>query len=220
MAEHLYFFIDEGGNLDFSDHGTKYFTLTCLSKERPFRAYQEITELKYDLIENGINLEYFHASEDSWPVKNKCIDIISKNLQGIRVDSVIIEKRKAVAGLRQDEVFYPKMLGYLIRYVVQQYTIENYSMLHIFTDRIPVNKKRRAIEKAIKITLSEMLPDQCRYKIFHHDSKSNCDLQIADYFNWLIGRKWGRGETILYNRVQKVIKSEFDIFKTGGMYYY
>jgi len=60
----LYPFLDEGGNLDFSKNGTKYFVLSSLAKERPFYAGKELIELKYDLVELGTNLEYFHAAED------------------------------------------------------------------------------------------------------------------------------------------------------------
>lgn len=38
----LYIFLDEGGNFDFSTGGTKYFTITALSKERPFEAYLSV----------------------------------------------------------------------------------------------------------------------------------------------------------------------------------
>ena len=39
----LYIFLDEAGNLDFSPNGTKYFVLGGITKERPFRAYKELT---------------------------------------------------------------------------------------------------------------------------------------------------------------------------------
>ncbi|MBI4325920.1 MAG: DUF3800 domain-containing protein [Chloroflexi bacterium] len=39
----LYLFLDEAGNLDFSPSGTRYFMLGSVTKERPFRAYQELT---------------------------------------------------------------------------------------------------------------------------------------------------------------------------------
>ena len=57
----LYIFLDEGGNMDFSPSGTKYFTLTSLSKERPFEAHKPLCELKYNLIELGTEIEYFRA---------------------------------------------------------------------------------------------------------------------------------------------------------------
>jgi hypothetical protein len=60
----LYVFLGEGGNFDFTAGGTPYFLFSSIAKERPFAAYQDMTELKYDLIETGANIEYFHAAED------------------------------------------------------------------------------------------------------------------------------------------------------------
>jgi hypothetical protein len=59
----LYLFLDEAGNLDFSRSGTRYFLLGCITKERPFRAYQELTEVKYDLIEQGIEMPRSQKSD-------------------------------------------------------------------------------------------------------------------------------------------------------------
>lgn len=67
----LYIFIDEGGNLDFSKRGTTYFTLTTLSKVRPFVIYEPLVNLKYDLWEKGIHFEYFHATEDTQVTRNE-----------------------------------------------------------------------------------------------------------------------------------------------------
>lgn len=49
--KNLYIFIDEGGDMVFSEKGTRYFTLTALTKTRPFTTHQTLTELKYDLWE-------------------------------------------------------------------------------------------------------------------------------------------------------------------------
>ena len=65
IDQFLYVFLGEGGNFDFTAGGTPYFLLTSIVKERPFAAYQDMTELKYDLIETGANIEYFHAAEDA-----------------------------------------------------------------------------------------------------------------------------------------------------------
>src|SRR5258708_40335839 len=72
----LYIFLDEAGNLDFSRNGSKYFVLGCITKERPFQAYKELTEFKYDQVERGTALEYFHASENAQAVRNGVFDII------------------------------------------------------------------------------------------------------------------------------------------------
>ncbi len=220
MAKYLYIFLDESGNFDFSSSGTRYFIFTSITKERPFEAYKELTELKYDLVEMGMDIEYFHSSEDSQDVRNQVFQIISDRLNGIRVDSLIVEKRKTGPAFRELEKFYPRMLGYLLRYIIERLQLAGVSEVIIFTDQIPISRKREAIEKAIKITLSQMLPKGIRYRVLHHDSKSNVDLQTADYCNWAIYRKWSRGDERSYNLIRTAIRSEFDIFRSGSTYYY
>ena len=99
----LYIFLDEAGNLDFSSNGSKYFVLGGITKERPFHAYKELTEFKYDQVERGTALEYFHASENTQAVRNGVFDIIEKNLAGVAVDAIIVEKQKVDATLRAEE---------------------------------------------------------------------------------------------------------------------
>src|SRR3989338_2221769 len=216
----LYIFLDEGGNFDFSTGGTKYFTLTALSKERPFEAYMPLCELKYDLIELGTEIEFFHAAEDRQAVRNSVFDIIHQHLKGTRIDSLIVEKRKTGPALQKEELFYPEMIGYLLPYVIKGYDLSVFDRVLVFTDTIPINRKRKAIEKAIKQTLAQKLPDDVTYEIFHHASKSKYDLQIVDYCNWAIYRKWEMGDDKSYQVIRNVIKSEFDIFRTGERYYY
>lgn len=73
---YLYLFLDEGGNLDFSPQGTRHFILTSVAKECSIQIHLPLTEFKYDLIEFGINLEYFHASEDNKTVRDRVYKII------------------------------------------------------------------------------------------------------------------------------------------------
>ena len=117
-----------------------------------------LSSLKYDLIEVGLDIEYFHASEDRQAVRDQVFAIISNNLRDFRIDSLIVEKRKTGPALQVLERFYPKMIGYLIRYVLEPRNLRDYAEVIVITDSIPVSRKREAIEKAVKQTLSRMLP--------------------------------------------------------------
>lgn len=112
------------------------------------------------------------------------------------------------------------MIGYLIRYVVEPKNLKNYTEVIVITDTIPFSRKREAIEKAVKQTLSRMLPIGTKYRILHHASKSCVGLQVADYCNWAIFRKWERGDLRSHDLIRSGIQSEFDIFKSGKRYYY
>lgn len=216
----LYIFLDEAGNLDFSATGTRFFLLGAVTKERPFNAYKDLTELKYDLAELGTSLEYFHAAENAQPVRSRVFDIVRRHLTGIRIDALVVEKRKTGPALRAEEQFYPRMLGYLLRHILDQHNLSLYREVIVFTDSLPVQKHRAALEKAVKTTLAAVLPATARYRLFHHASKSNLDLQIADYCTWAIYRKWNSGDLRSYQHIQPAVTSEFDIFRTGTTFYY
>ena len=85
----LYVFLDEGGNLDFSPSGTRYFTLTGVTLSRPFPCDSELHALRFDLIETGLDIEYFHASEDRQPVRDKVFEIVRGSLSRFRADSIM-----------------------------------------------------------------------------------------------------------------------------------
>ena len=219
-AQSLYIFLDEGGNLDFSTNGTKYFTVSAITKTRPFSLDQALLSLKYDLMEEGLPLDRFHASEDKQAVRNRVFAAISKHLSEFRIDSLIVEKRKTQLQLQEQAKFYSAMLGYLLRHVFKEAHGEQYQQIIVQTDTLPVKKKREAFEKAIKTTLASMLPDTATYRVLHHESRSSIGLQAADYCNWAIYKKWTDGDERSYALIKAGIKSEFDIFKTGTDYYY
>lgn len=125
----LYIFLDEGGDLNFSQSGTKFFTLTCVTKCRPFALDDHLLSLKYDLLEEGLGLERFHASEDRQHVRNRVFEKIANSLKSFRIDSIVVEKRKTQPQLRVEETFYAVMLGYLLKHVFKKASSEKYSQV-------------------------------------------------------------------------------------------
>lgn len=73
--------------------------------------------------------------------------------------------------------------------------------------------RAQAIDKAVKTALSAMLPEQVKYRVLHHASRSSFGLQVADYCNWAIYRKWEREDERSYELIRTRVRSEFDIFR-------
>ena len=219
-ARYLYVFLDEAGDFNFSPTGTKFFTLTTTCRTRPFTWDSPLLSLKYDLIETGLDIEYFHAAEDRQAVRDRVFGVIGQSIAEMRLDSLIVEKRKTGSALQVAEKFYPKMIGYLLKYVLHPRNCAAFDEVIVITDNIPISRKRKAIEKAIKLVLARMLPKDTRYSLLHHASKSCVGLQVTDYCNWALFRKWERGDSRSYDLVRTAIRSEFDIFKSGTRHYY
>ena len=214
----LYLFLDEGGNFDFSPTGTRFFTLTSIVMARPFVLRDPWEDYRYELLEFGRNVEFFHCADDNRYLRDRLFGILQAHQDDLRIDSLIVEKAKTGPALRTDTRFYPEMLGYLLRHIFEH--LSDYSEIIVITDTIPHQKKRKAVEKGVKQALKRMLPAGVKYRVLHHASRSHFGLQVADYCNWAIYRKWDAGEVRYYNQIRNAVHSEFEIFRNGKKYYY
>ena len=224
----LFIFIDESGNFDFSPNGTKYFVLSAVSTLSPL-GKERLEEIKYELMKNGINLEYFHAAEDKQIVRNQVYSFIER-LEDIEIDSVIVQKNKTNPSLyiltkkkksKKGEKLYTKVLQNLLQYIFCRYdNSTKIDQVVVVLSSIFDANKRKLIEKTIKVYLKQIYSKP--FYLYFHENRSDKNTQIADYCCWAIYRKWTDGEIRPYNAVKKgnKIKSEFDIFKTGSTIYY
>ncbi len=74
--------------------------------------------------------------------------------------------------------------------------------------------------RALKPWFKSHLPAGVTYDLFHHQSKSDLNLQVADYVSWAVYKKWTDGDLRSYDLVKKCIRSEGDLFKGGDRTYY
>jgi len=76
-------FLDEAGT-STSRRAVQNISLWPPSHERTFGDYSEFVSLKYGLVEQGMDIEYFHASEDRQGRQRSSVHIIQRNLTGMR----------------------------------------------------------------------------------------------------------------------------------------
>lgn len=213
---YCYVFIDESGNYDFSPSGTKTWVLTSVITEDIHPGVGELYDLKHKLIDLGTNLEYFHEAVDRQAVRDEVFQVI-KGLSNIRVDSLIVEKRKTAPTVRPLNRFYPEMVEHLLQYPFDSRGIDigKYDKVIFFFGRVSAQKKQQqALVAGVKKYLSRHLKGK-PYEICMHSSASHHYLQIVDYLSWAIYVKWERGELRPYNEIRQLVKSEFPIFQRG-----
>jgi PAS domain S-box-containing protein len=102
--------------------------------------------------------------------------------------ALVIDKAFVPENERDAGVFYAKFLAQAIGHATAGAADDHV----IVTDSIPIQKKRRAVEKALRAVLAET---HVRTKIYHHAAKSHLELQCVDYFGWAIWRHLTKGET-------------------------
>ena len=218
---YLYVFLDVSGNYDFSNKGTEYIVLTGIMCTDVCPGALELYKLKHDLIDRGVNIESFHATEDKQDVRNGVFDVI-EGLTSLRIDSVVVDKRKTAPALRPLKIFYPKMVEHLLKYPFDPrgLNISNYDKVIIFMDREGSRASERdALVKAVKLSLARYL-EGVPYNILMHSSVSHIYLQVVDYCSWAIYVKHERQEVRPYKKTQGLINSEFAIFEKGSVNHY
>jgi hypothetical protein len=213
---HLYVFIDESGNYDFSPRGTRYWVMTSLLTTNLTQGLVELYHLKHAMIDLGVDIERFHASEDRQAVRDLVFQVIA-GMEDVRVDSVVVEKSKAAPAVRPLGRFYPVMVENLLKYPFDPRGIDvtRYSKVFIFMDRASARmSEREALKKAVKTYLAGHLRG-VPYVLCMHDSASHHYLQVADYVCWAIYVKWERSEARPYETIEHLVQSEFPIFRYG-----
>ena len=197
-----FLFLDEGGNFDFSGNGTRYFCMTGVIKYRPFSISGKLEALRYDLIETGMDIEYFHASEDRQAVRDQVFDLLCHGDHKLEAHSLVVEKAETARDYQSPSHLYPHLLGCLLHQILEKISLPDVTEIIVITDQLPIQKKRKSVKKAVKHTLKDMLPARIPYRLLHHSSKSAFGLQVADYLNWAVFRAWERGDTRRFDLVR------------------
>lgn len=230
----LYIFVDESGDMDFSTKGSKYYMFSFLLKKRPFKLHEVISSYRYSLLERNLtslnqkrlDIEKFHACEDNKHIREHLFNLISNFIkfekEPIKIYSYILEKPKVLPEKTKDDSnFYSENLRYAIIKFLEKINIANDFI--IITDNLPVrrnkNKQIGAIKSGIKHYLEEK-KIKVRYDIFHHSSASSVNLQIVDYINWAIHRKYEKGDEYFYNKIKAYIIEEEVMTKDRTKEYY
>jgi len=102
----MYLSIGEAGNLDFGEHGTRFFALTGVVMRRPFRHLPALLDVKYVALQAGLDLEYFRASEDRQAVREQVLGGLEPHLGDLAAYAIVIDRRGLAAEMRRAERFY------------------------------------------------------------------------------------------------------------------
>jgi hypothetical protein len=217
----LHITLDEGGDLNFSPNGSKFYTFAVAWTYDPSLLAVALTDLRFRLLKAGDDIPLFHAAEDKQATRDKVVETVTR-FENWNFVAIVVEKRKMNPSIREAEQFYPKFAGMALRFVFKGCLEVGTHQVVCCTDTLPVKKKRDAITKMFKESARKDLPKGTRFDIYHHPSASNKWLQTVDYCCWSVQRKWESNDIRTYEQLKsRLLKTELDVFKNGdGTTYY
>lgn len=228
----LYLFIDESGNFDFSPKGTKYFILSGLITADPISKRGELIKLRYKLLSEGIDQEYFHATEDLQAVRDQVYAFLASLGGSYEVRAVAARKNKTNPVLYRESYMkgsrliervtgiglYRKLCECLLQYIFRGKS-NRVGRIIVVLGSLFVGDKKKVLLQTLKHFLKNRFPG-VPFEIFSHQTCADLNCQLADYCCWAISVRAERGEKRPYEVIRSQVKSVFDIFKNGDREYY
>lgn len=212
--------MDESGDLNFSNRGTQYYVFAITWTYHPARVARELTSLRFALLKAGNDLPSFHASEDKQAHRNQVVQIL-RNDDSWYFAAVVVEKPKVNPVLWDRQRFYPRFAIIPLRFVLRGGVPRKATRILVYTDRLPVTRHRRAVEKAIKEACVPEIPRRIPFHIYHHPRESNAWLQATDYCCWAVYRKWESRDPRTYNTIRpRLAAPELDALQSGTALFY
>jgi hypothetical protein len=161
--------------------------------------------------------DFFHATSDKQVIRDQVFDLICKG--NFRVDATILEKSKAMPHVRADKhTFYKYAWYYHFKHIGPQIA-HRATELHLNTASIGTKKGQAVFTNAVNDVVQQVVRGTRYVTTF---TQSQCDpcLQVADYCTWAIQRKWERGDDRSYRIIQRVVATEFNLWRNGTKHYY
>ncbi len=214
--KNLFIFLDESGNLDFTRKGTANFVLAAVTALQPIESSTALQNLKYQLLDDGIDTQHFHASEDKQTTRDAVFSTINK-LKNIHINYIHAEKCKAHPSVRDKADFYGLLGKTLLSYLLRSYETKQYDQVIIVFDKALTNKEQNKFLKTIKPQLKKLGKP---YRIYFHHTLSDFNGQIADYAAWAKYVSLERSENRPLQALGGITTTSFDIFNKGTTKYY
>jgi len=204
-------------DFDFSrGHGASRYFILCTVTSSHCVVGDALLALRRDLGWRGLHLDrVFHATEDPQAVRDEVFALLAG--MDFRVDATILEKSKAQPHLRDDAQLY-KMAWYLhFKYLARR--LGSSDRLFVAASSLGTKKARGALHTAVDDVVRQLSP--CRsHRVAFWPADSDPCLQVADYCTWAIQRKWERADERSHLIISPKIRSEFDVWQNGEIYYY
>ncbi|MFH0815425.1 MAG: DUF3800 domain-containing protein [Methanobacteriota archaeon] len=207
-AKTLYVFVDESGDLGFSERSTRHFVMCAVATENPIRLSRIVKKVRSKNLGTGLRdlpeLK-FHQSRES---TRKCLlDLLAS--EDVNIWYVSLDKRSMIGAPpeRQNEMY-----NYLAGFIVERMIKQRSRRIVLCLDRCMSKANRTRFDARVskkKESVSESLGKlPTTLSIDHVASESVPGVQVADFVAGAIYAKYEHGDSRYYDIIESKISEE------------
>ncbi|MEY3806334.1 MAG: Gordonia phage Kenna [Actinomycetota bacterium] len=210
VPDTLFVFIDESGNFDFSDRGTRFFVMAGIAALAPLDSAAEMQALRYQLLAEGFDISGFHAAEDRQFVRNRVFEALQV-VENIQAHVIYGEKKRAAQHIQSDSQLHALFGQALIRYFLNVFHSSEYQRVVVVFDQALTKKRQGDFHGVIKPELKALRKP---FHLYFQKMVTDMNGQIADYVAWSKYVQMERNEDRPWLSLSSSLKpTDFNIFE-------
>ncbi|MCX6792793.1 MAG: DUF3800 domain-containing protein [Candidatus Falkowbacteria bacterium] len=206
-----YIFMDESGDMGFSDKSSKWFlfTLAIIGNDK---AMEKVIKKVWKTIhKKHKHLGELHASNEKVETILKTLRLLSE-IDDLKIVTIILNKKKVYLDLQEQKNYlYNYTANIVLDRLINTNILDKNEHISLIVDRKDTKKNLR--ENFISyITKAMYRRDHKKFKMTLISSHDNKCLQAVDFISWAIFRKYERGDFEFYEVIKNKIIDEKLLF--------
>lgn len=205
-----YIFLDESGDLGFSEKSSKWFLFTIILTNDHKKIEKIIKKIRAGLKKKYNRVHEIHAYHCKSVVKKRLLKFLAQ--EDIKILCIILNKKKVYIDLRhQKNYLYNYVANILLDRLHNKKIIDTAEPISLYIDQKDTNKFiRENFEKYLQDNFQKRGNSVVNIKI--KPSHTDRCLQIVDFVSWAVFRKYEVGDYEYYKIIKEKIIEENILF--------
>ncbi|MCK5123351.1 MAG: DUF3800 domain-containing protein [Candidatus Pacebacteria bacterium] len=206
-----YIFLDESGDLGFSQRSSKWFILTILLTNNHRKVEKSVKKVHRGLKKKYKTVKELHAYHADAITRKRVLRSLSET-EDLKILCIILNKRKVYIDLQnQKSYLYNYTANILLERLNNKKVLNPKDEVKIYIDQRETNKfLKKNFEDYLKSNLKKW--DNGKIAIKIKPSHTEKCLQAVDFISWAIFRKYERGDYEYYEVIKNKIIGENLLF--------
>lgn len=204
-------FLDESGDLGFSQHSSRWFVLTIVLTNDHRRIEKVVKKIHRGLKKKYRKVMELHAYHADSITKKRILRHLA-DLKDIKVLCIVLNKKKVYVDLQnQKNYLYNYTANILLNRLHNKKILARKEMVEIYIDQRETNKfLKKNFENYLKNNLEKKSESGVKIKI--KPSHTEKCLQAVDFISWAIFRKYELNDYEYYEIIKDKIIGENLLF--------
>lgn len=207
----FYIFLDESGDLGFSERSSRWFILTIVLTHNHRKVEKCVKKVHAGLKKKFKRVKELHAYRADSITKKRILKQLSE-VDDIEIHCVILNKKKVYIDLRnQKNYLYNYTANILLDRLYNKKNFKNDDQVLICIDQRETNK---FLKKNFESYLTNSLAKRgdSKFKIKIKPSHTEKCLQAVDFISWAIFKKYEKNDYEYYEMIKSKIIGESLLF--------